>query len=212
MQAHHLETSRTARYFTLGSIGETTREVWFLFHGYAQTADDLLKHFAGLENEYRCFVAPEGLNHFYAKGFGGKPVATWMTSLDRENEIKDYLNYLENLAQQIIPVGYSGTVHALGFSQGVATATRWIHATNRKVNELILYAGEVAAELRSPVSPKLLQTKNTYVTGTKDSLIKPEHKLEVLELMHTLNARIVEFDGGHAVLPEVVRLLFGETN
>lgn len=208
MQEHHLQVRRTARYYTLGNISESTEEIWIVIHGYAQLARTFLSHFTFLEQDSRFVVAPEGLNRFYARGFGSNPgnrlaqpavVATWMTSEDRESEIADYTAYLEQLMQTLVPKNYAGKIILLGFSQGVATATRWLHSTNLKVHHLIIYAGEIALELRDPLSEKLLTVPATYITGTRDPLLKPEQKSTVMELMQQLHARVIEFEGGHEI-------------
>ena len=98
---NHILVTKTARYFTLGELNENTRELWFVLHGYAQLASDFIQDFEGLDNGTRFIVAPEGLNKFYARGFGGKPAASWMTSEDRENEIIDYINYLNTKRQAL---------------------------------------------------------------------------------------------------------------
>ena len=43
MQKHEIEITKTARYFTLGELNENTKTVWFVLHGYAQTAEDFLE-------------------------------------------------------------------------------------------------------------------------------------------------------------------------
>jgi predicted esterase len=156
---------------------------------------------------FRYIFAPEGLNKFYAKGFGGKPAATWMTSEMREQEIADYISYLDLLYQTLGLERGSHKIMLLGFSQGVATATRWLHHTSHRIDELIVYAGEVAAELRNPVAPKLLSIPITYVTGNNDRLISPEKLADVRLFMQQLNAREIVFDGGHEVKAEVLKTL-----
>lgn len=200
---HSITVSKTARYFTLGTLSPLTKEVWIVLHGYAQLAEPFLKQFESLANEYRFFVAPEGLNRFYAKGFGGQPAATWMTSEDREAEIADYLNYLESLYKQLdIPSGCK--VKLLGFSQGVATASRFLHHTNQPIHEFLICSGEIAQELTNPILPKWLNTKTTYFTGNRDPFITPEKQVAVFELMKNLNAKVVLFDGAHEVKPNLL--------
>ena len=206
MQAHHLLVTKTARYFTLGELTENTQEVWLVLHGYAQLASDFIQDFEVLNDGSRFIVAPEGLNKFYARGFGGKPVATWMTAEDREVEIKDYINYLQTLCQALqIPAQCKVVV--LGFSQGVATASRFIHASAVRVDDFIVYSGELAAELVHPISTQILGKRITYVTGNNDPFIIPEKHQQVYALMHQLNAKIIEFDGGHEVKQEVLKRL-----
>ena len=206
MQANHVLVTKTARYFTLGQLTESTQEVWLVLHGYAQLASDFIQDFDVLNDGSRFIVAPEGLNKFYARGFGGKPVATWMTAEDREAEIKDYINYLQTL-YQALQIPAQAKVVVLGFSQGVATASRFIHATNFRVDDFIVYSGELAAELVNPISTQLLSKKITYVTGNNDPFITPEKHQQVYALMRSLNARIIEFDGGHEIKQEVLKQL-----
>ncbi len=201
--------TKTARYYTLGSLTDKTQEVWIVLHGYAQLASDFLLSFTILDTESRFIIAPEGLNKFYAKGFGGKPAANWMTSEMRESEIKDYILYLNTLYENIRLGEGNKKVVLFGFSQGVATATRWLHHTEHRVDELIIYAGEIAAELRNPISPKLTSIPITYVTGDADRLIEPGKLDEVKQLMRFLNAHEVIFSGGHEVKQDVLQLIAG---
>lgn len=201
--SNHIQVTKTARYVTLGELTEYTKEVWLVLHGYAQLAADFIQDFEVLNDGTRFIVAPEGLNKFYARGFGGKPVATWMTSEDREAEIADYINYLNTLYQSLqIPV--SCKVVVFGFSQGVATASRFIHQHQSRVDEFIIYSGEIAAELVNPISTQIQSKKITYVTGNNDPFITPEKHRNVYALMYQLNAKIIEFDGGHEVKREVL--------
>lgn len=202
-----ISTTKTARYFTLGKLTPNTKEIWIVLHGYAQLASDFIKPFESIASESRLIIAPEGLNKFYAKGFGGKPAATWMTSEMREEEIADYINYLNVLCESIGVQNHPAKIVLLGFSQGVATASRWIHQTTVPISRFIIYAGELALELQNPVSPALLNTPLVYVTGTNDRLISAEKLASVKQLMEQLNAKLIEFDGGHEVLPGVLQML-----
>lgn len=202
-----LTVSKTARYYTLGKLGANTKEIWIVLHGYAQLASDFIQPFSTINDGSRFIVAPEGLNKFYAKGFGGKPAASWMTSEMREYEIRDYIHYLDTLYRELPVHVDSCDIILLGFSQGVATATRWFHHTTNRVDRLVLFAGEVAAELREPLSPKLTTVPITYVTGDNDRLISPEKLTEVKLFMRSLNAQIIEFSGGHELHPDALKKL-----
>jgi len=208
---HHIQVTKTARFFTLGQLGPRTQEVWLVMHGYAQLAAEFIQDFEVLNDGNRFIVAPEGLNKFYARGFGGKPVATWMTSEDREAEIADYINYLTVLYQSLnIPLHVKVVV--LGFSQGVATASRFIHYTQQKIDAFVIYAGEIAAELVEPLSNKITCLPVTYITGTNDPFITLEKHQKVYALMNKLQAKIIEFDGGHEIKKEVLLELIERIN
>jgi len=95
--SHSVIINKTARYFTLGTLSDKIETVWFVLHGYGQLAKDFIDEFSILENNTTYIIAPEAINKFYLRGFTGKIGATWLTKEDRENEIKDYNNFLENV-------------------------------------------------------------------------------------------------------------------
>ena len=108
MRERHIRVARTARYYTLGSAGTHLREVWLVCHGYRQLARRFLSRFADLDDGTRLIVAPEGLSRFYlhdpASGHGKEvPIgATWMTREDRENEITDYVGFLDGVLDEVL--------------------------------------------------------------------------------------------------------------
>ena len=127
----HLKVTRTARYWTVGDPGQGDGgEIWFVLHGYKQLARRFLRRFEALATDRRMLVAPEALSRFYVSPEPGRHGprsvvgATWMTREDRLNEIEDYVAYLDGLAEELGAARHRMTV--LGFSQGVATATRWV--------------------------------------------------------------------------------------
>lgn len=196
---HHLSVTRTARYITLGELTPATKEVWLVLHGYAQLATDFIQTFQPLDNGERFIVAPEGLNRFYAKGFGGKPAATWMTSEDREHDIADYIRYLDALYAHLELATHPCKKVILGFSQGVATASRWLQATSHPVDHFVICSGEVAHELQQAPHARLLTIPKTYITGNDDPFIDAEKHERYTRLMKSWGARVVEFTGGHMV-------------
>ncbi|MEX2590902.1 MAG: hypothetical protein WD334_11915, partial [Chitinophagales bacterium] len=149
METLHIKTTRTARCQLLlpKSNKSEINECWVVLHGYAQLASTFLKSFEAFQTDHRIIVAPEGLNRFYAKGFNGNPAATWMTSEDRENEIEDYCNYLQKLYETIkqqYTLNSNCKFILLGFSQGVATLSRWINRMEPDFDILVFYAGSIA--------------------------------------------------------------------
>jgi predicted esterase len=208
MREHHLTVTKTARYFTLGDVHETLRQVWFVCHGYGQLARRFLRHFDVLDDGHRLIVAPEALSRFYVEtGAGGShadvPVgATWMTREDRLSEIADYVSYLDALYAQVLQDVRRERVEVcvLGFSQGVATVCRWVGAASCKVDGLILWGGLIPSDLElPPVAPVLRELRLTTVVGERDSAVsrelidKQEERLSELGVPH----RLVTFDGGH---------------
>ena len=146
MQEHHLAVAKTARYYSLGEPGPATRQLWFVCHGYGQLAGRFLRHFEPLDDGSRVIIAPEGLSRFYLSESPAerRVGASWMTREDRLVEIEDYVRYLDAVHDHVRggmrsePV----SVHAIGFSQGAATVSRWAALGKTHVDRLVLWGGE----------------------------------------------------------------------
>ena len=207
MQQHHLTIPRTARYCTLGELTEKTQEVWFVCHGYGQLAPYFIKKFEPIASENRLIVAPEALSRFYLEGFSGRVGATWMTREERTAEIDDYLNYLNLLYDAIL--GNTSTknlkINILGFSQGTATACRWVMNQHIKFDRLVLWAGYFANGIEDIIAPTLLIDKEVVlVYGTQDEFLK---QIDVVKyeanIRQTIpHLRVITFEGGHTVEAE----------
>ena len=203
MQSHHISVSKTARYLTLGSLSEGTREVWFVIHGFAQLAEQYLHTFSALDDGKRFFIAPEALNKFYLKV--GKPEvgATWMTREDRDTEIADYISYLNTLYDSFSLSDFDVTIKVLGFSQGVATVSRWIYLNPRKVDTLIFYAGEPGNELQTAAGiAGFDKTKNYFIWGNEDQFVNEGNIQKFKDML--FNFEFLSFEGKHEINAEVL--------
>lgn len=210
----HIKTSKTARCQIL-EPRETDKisECWIVIHGYAQLAANFIKDFEPFQKAGRIIVAPEGLNRFYAKGFSGNPAATWMTSEDRENEIEDYCNYLQKL-QDTLKENYALKGDCkfllLGFSQGVATLSRWVNNKNPDFDTLVFYAGSIAHDL--DWEKFVAQTKGKdfhFISGDADPMITTKALQEALDFYREkgLEFETHFFNGGHEIKAEALRIL-----
>jgi predicted esterase len=188
-----------ARYYKLGEITSTTRQIWWVFHGYGQLAEFFIRKFSFLEEQAICIIAPEGLSKFYLNGTAGRVEATWMTRENRSTEIQNYISYLNsihNSEQTNIKIQTT----LLGFSQGTSTAVRWAMESQIAFDRLILWAGLFPADMDFIKGKTLLQDKEVIeVLGTQDQFITTEKRAE----MHYLNNQlqitptIIEFEGKH---------------
>lgn len=206
MKKHELEIRKTARYFTLGETNAQVEEVWFICHGYAQLATEFLESFSALEKPGRLIVAPEGLHRFYAKGGGGKVVASWMTSEDRLSDIADYIAWLDSVAANVsAKIPDQVRIIVFGFSQGAATVSRWLAAGNTIANDLVLWCGFFPSDMQPAQLPGNIQL--TIVTASNDRFISPEQTEKQLEELKQQQSQFkhLHFDGTHAV--EQVALL-----
>lgn len=235
-----LQVARTARYFQLGQISDATRQLWFVCHGYRQLASRFVHLFAGLAELGVVVVAPEALSRFYIDpGPGRDPGsgrhgpedrvgASWMTRVDREAEIGDYVRYLDQLARAL-GAGTGGDakaselrrrgpdrprVVALGFSQGVQTAARWAVLGKTPVDELVLWGAYLPADL--PIGDAFRRLRLTLVFGENDPTWDPKLACEQDERLAAAGVEPTRIasPGGHRVDRAVVRAMaesFGGT-
>jgi len=212
LQGHNINITRTARYYTLGEPSSATEEVWFVCHGQGQLGAYFIKHFRGIAQENRLIVAPEALSRFYLDNMGGRVGACWMTREDRLNEINDYVNYLDKLYEQVTAEITNPNIklQVLGFSQGVATACRWIGLGKPKpVDKFILWGGITPPDLDLTANSIFSRLRMFLVVGDKDqfadaSVVEHEEKrLKIDNLSHQL----ITYDGGHQLNIEVIKTL-----
>ena len=174
-----------------------------------------IEKFKFSNSEEHFIIAPEGLSKFYSRNMTGRVGACWMTKEDRENEIEDYLAYLDEVIENLVDKSFdlnNIVFNVFGFSQGCATASRWAKHTHLKVDNLVLYGGGLAHELLSEnffddTSVFLLiGDEDPFVNRTqKDKLLK---ELENLEINH----QSITYTGGHKVLTEVLENLVIKLN
>lgn len=213
-------TARTARYAVAGAPLESARRVWFALHGYGQLAERFLRPFAGVVPHDTAVVAPEGLSRFYleaprADGAHLQRVgATWLTRESRETEIRDALAWLELVRAETQgasrgPVSYG----VLAFSQGVATAMRWIGATEFHPRAFVAWAGGVATDVQeNTFRERVAQARLVVVSGEHDRLVTGDARQRMIDGMRALHPAVEEirFDGDHALHPPTLARLLTE--
>ena len=213
MEEHQLGVHRTARYYTL-EPKEEPQEVWFVLHGYGQLAQYFIRHFDAIQNGRRLIVAPEALSRYYLPGHE-RVGASWMTREDRLAEIDDYLAYLDTLHDQIFERVDRGrvTVHVLGFSQGGASAARWVTMGRVDADRLILWASGLPHDLDLPAHVETIRRSAlTLVVGTKDDHVTPTlvAEQEALLAEHDIPYRLHTFAGAHKIDADALTRLAGK--
>lgn len=213
---YHLPVTRTARYQQLGELSPTTRQLWLVLHGYGQLAEYFIRHFAALhaaDPAGTVIVAPEGLSRFYLQGTAGRVGASWMTRADRLAEIEDQASYLSQLLASLLVQCPPGTpVTVLGFSQGTATASRWLAhcAGHWRPQHLILWAGDFPADIEASRAQQAVQSLPvSLICGTQDGYVSPARLHEQAEVLRQHGAQVAthSFAGGHTLYPELLRQL-----
>lgn len=208
--SHHLRVPRTARYFTLGGESGLPKTIWFVLHGYGQLAAQFVRYFADLADPDTLVVAPEAMNRFYLVSVDKAPArdrpvgATWMTREDRDSEIADYVEYLEALYEEIAAeIGSESptAVNLVGFSQGAATATRWVTHGRARIDRLILWGGLLPPDADLKRGEALRGIPLTLVVGDRDHYITDDMVATEKARLDGLGIRyqLIPFDGGHVV-------------
>jgi predicted esterase len=211
MEKHKIKTEKTGRYFTHGLREANVSTVLFICHGYSQLADRFLRKFESLFRPDIFIVAPEGLHRFYPREGTGKVTASWMTSEDREDDIEDYINFLDNVYREVMPsFPKKVNVVVLGFSQGAATASRWVTLGHSRIDELIVWCGFYPPDMKVSEIPEHIRLK--VVSATEDRFVTPEEQKEQLAAMKKLTPTLehFEFEGKHEIDGDMLVKIFPE--
>ena len=166
MHSSELSFTFKARYFKIGQLDSKTKAIWIVLHGYGQLAQYFIRNFSFFEEHNICVIAPEGLSRFYledvqsrAQTGNNRVGSTWMTKENRLADIANYLNYLNALYAK--EVGDSTLpVTVLGFSQGAATASRWVLDKKIRFDRLILWAGILPPDMDFNSGKEILAGKD----------------------------------------------------
>ena len=196
-----------ARYFQSNEPSEHIKNVYFVCHGHGMLAYYFLKKFAGLFDSETIVVAPEGLSRYYLDGFSGRVGATWMTKEERLTDIHNYMTYLDTVYQEVINHCPNARITLLGFSQGSATASRWLMHGKNHFDRLILWAGIFPPDLPFELSEqKLKDTEITFVYGKNDPYLSDQKIDELRDITSKLGVKAKEmvFDGAHEIDSETL--------
>ena len=201
MKIKSIKTTKTARYILSGEPSKDIKHLWIVCHGYGQSALGFLNWFKPIFSEETLIVAPEGLSKFYWEGYNGKVVSSWMTKENRENEINDYINYIETVINEIKPnLNKKTKYNVLGFSQGTATISRWANFTNLDLNSINLWSGLFPDDLLDSWKKNKLPKLNLII-GENDPFISrtsiDNQKIKLTK--NGIDFNIETFNGKHTI-------------
>lgn len=206
-----IQVEKTARYFMAGDASLPVNEIWFVLHGYGTLADQFIRLFEPIMSPGRLFIAPEGLSRFYVDHQTRSTGASWMTSTERETDIINYLNYLIKLYNQVTGSLATKTprITGLGFSQGVATLSRWAALTTCTFHKLIFWAGTPAPEIAYCNSDTFKKAKLIFCFGDKDQIVDKAKQEAQIDMMHKagLQFDLVHYTKGHQIDSKLLKEL-----
>jgi predicted esterase len=211
--AKNIPVQKTARYYIAGNPSDKTKKIWVVIHGYGQLAGNFIQQFDFIVNNETIIIAPEGLSRFYTGSAEGNNVgAGWMTKEDRNNEISDYITYLDSVLRETLHTANNKTVKIsmLGFSQGVHTAARWFIHSPYNFDKLVLCSSDFPRDADfDKLKVKLKSSKMFYIYGDADGVI-PQASFESSGKMLTekdVNYEKMVFSGRHIVHQDTIKKL-----
>jgi predicted esterase len=214
---HSISFQFQARYYTMGELTDHTKKIWFVLHGYGQLAQYFIRKFTPLSDSDIYVIAPEGLSKFYLEDVtsrsrtGNQKVgATWMTRENRSADISNYTSFLNTVYDHLIPKTFQGEITVLGFSQGAASAARWVTDNHIQFDRLVLWSGILPPDMNFALASHILQNKKVIeIIGNADPYVTDE-KLKEMTLINNrlnINPEVIEFDGGHEIVSDVLQKL-----
>jgi predicted esterase len=199
MNLFEIKVKRTARIFH-SELNEESTTLWICLHGYGELASEFYARLEPIADEKSILICPEGLSRFYTRGGSGPVGASWMTKESREDEISDYILYLNDVLERLLDKApHIKEINILGFSQGAATACRWVEQLDKNINRLILWGAVFPPDMT--FTAQSTKTERILFAGKADQYLKEE---AVKEMENNFD-RVIRYDGGHSVDVAVLR-------
>ncbi len=197
---------KTALVVTYGNT-DNPKYIWLITHGYGYLAEFFIEKFIPYLDGTHLLIVPEALSRYYKEGMQGRVGASWMTSHHRSDEIEDYCLYLEKVYQIYVSPYKDAKVILLGFSQGLATISRWYMRTLYNCDYLVGWGAAFPDEV--------IQDKKFYdipvlaMIGLQDEFIPETLRMKYLNKIENekLPIEVVLYDGRHDIDSVALHLL-----
>jgi len=203
MRENHTNFQLKAPYYTLNELTPQTKTVWLVCHGDGQLAKFFLRKFSVLDQSENYFLFPQGLSKFYLDNHT-RVGATWMTKEDRLTDIENQYAYIDSVIfDELGPEIGQYHLNMLGFSQGVATITRYAAYKKIAFNKLILWGGGIPDELIKEDFDFLIDGMEVnMVLGDRDmyySIEKYQREVAKAKMIMGDHVRFSTYEGGHEI-------------
>ncbi len=204
----HIEYTTTGRFVSHGNP-EKAKKLLIALHGYGQLVTFFIRKFSFLDPDEYYVVCPEGPHRFYHAGNKGRVGASWMTKEDRLNDIGDYIRFLDKLMLKLNQENQFEQKLLLGFSQGGATASRWVAFGKYNFDIFMLWAAVFPPDMDKTENVKFETQKNYFVVGNKDEYIAMNDAKTHLEILRNANMQFefITFEGNHDINRDTLQTL-----
>ena len=205
-----ISISKTGKYSQIGKCSKKINNVWIVLHGYGMLSEYFVKKFECIINETTLVIAPEATNRFYLANNYTRVGASWMTKLDREQEISDNILFLDKLFSIIKKeIGHDNfKLNTLGFSQGGPALVRWLMSNKLNTNSLILWGSDIPKDSLVTENKSRWNSINLkIVIGKNDEYINEEKKQEFVGVVKSygLKYELIEYEGSHKIVEEELK-------
>lgn len=205
---HHISVPQLLRYYASGIALSETDHVLICLHGYGQLVKYFMRKFQSIEDRIH-LIFPEGMHRFYLEGNVGRVGASWMTREDRLTDIDNQSGYLDALYDMVVEMGVH-KVTVLGFSQGAATASRWVYATSRPITNLVLWSSAFPPDLPALISDEENRNVNVMQFIGKDDPYLTQGLTEINSKFQSpegLDSELILFEGAHEIRAKELDIL-----
>lgn len=200
-----IPVERSMRY-TMRTASLRTDTLVYVLHGYGQLTEFFLKKLEDVLPETVTFVAPEGMHRFYLEGTSGRVGASWMTREMRETDIVENTRSLDQLHAQLTQQLQPVKVLVIGFSQGGATASRWIANGHIVPDGFVSWASVFPPDLTHPDALGS-NLKKWFVLGDQDPYFSEKTAAENCAFYQDRGFEVVRFQGQHVLDKTIVEQL-----
>ena len=205
-----ISISKTGKYSQIGKCSKKINNVWIVLHGYGMLSEYFVKKFECIIDETTLVIAPEATNRFYLGNNYNRVGASWMTKLDREQEISDNILFIDKLFSIIKKdIGHDNfKLNTLGFSQGGPALVRWLMSNKLNTNSLILWGSDIPKDsLVTENKSRWNSIKLKIVIGKNDEYINEEKKQEFVGVVKSYGLKydLIEYEGSHKIIEEELK-------
>lgn len=194
-----IETRIHGRYL-VRRTGTGERPALFVgFHGYGQSAEDMLEPLARLAGGRDAVLVPVQALHRFYNVKAQTVVACWMTQQDRELAIEDNVEYVSAVVDEVRREmrGDTGPLVFAGFSQGAPMAWRAALMSGHECSAVVALGGDLPPEL----TPEQLRTLPPVMIGrgASDEWFARSVFEENVRRLESAGCEVrgVEYEGGH---------------
>lgn len=165
----------TNSYEVLFPVTSTTQNIWICFHGLGYLAKFFKRYFEGFDSKLNAVIVPQAPSKFYLGKEFKHVGASWLTRLETEQEMKNNLNYIDQIFEQE-NLHADSRIVLMGYSQGVSIATRFLKHYAQPVKALIMHSGSIPAELDQSDGElfRSLISRTIHIAGTEDEYLNDD--------------------------------------